>query len=274
VKARAFLAARLEGGDQEPLVFQEFVPGRSFSVEVIGVPGAYRTFPVTEIHVDDVHDCHLVTTPCALPPAVVDAFRRDAVKLAEEVSLHGIMDVETIYDEKAGVMKTLEIDARLPSQTPAAILASSGINLLEELARFLGSIRLRTGRNDAAGLQDADPSCPADTILPAAGLQDADPSCPADKILPAAYENILVRNGDVILAGEHIMGEAGPLRILPGFCGTDVTLTDYEPGMETFHCISIQREKTFSLLAEKRARSHQLLADLKKNRPDPFNACD
>ena len=41
------------------------------------------------------------------------------------------MDLEVI--EHNGIFKVLEIDARIPSQTPTAVLHSSGMNLLEEL---------------------------------------------------------------------------------------------------------------------------------------------
>jgi pyrrolysine biosynthesis protein PylC len=30
--------------------------------------------------------------------------------------------------------------------------------------------------------------------------------------------------------GEHVMGSAGPLQLVPGFFGADEALTDYEPG--------------------------------------------
>lgn len=42
------------------------------------------------------------------------------------------MDVEAIATPRG--LRVLEIDARIPSQTPAAVEAATGINLLEELA--------------------------------------------------------------------------------------------------------------------------------------------
>lgn len=43
------------------------------------------------------------------------------------------MDVEAVATRKG--LRVLEIDARIPSQTPAAVEAATGINLLDELVR-------------------------------------------------------------------------------------------------------------------------------------------
>ncbi|MDR2486795.1 MAG: ATP-grasp domain-containing protein [Clostridiales Family XIII bacterium] len=118
-------------------IAQEYLPGRAFSVEVIGCPGHYRCYPLTEIHVDGGMDCCRVTVPLALgsDPAV-QALYSDTLRLAEATGLYGIMDVEAIWHE--GLMKVLEIDARFPSQTPAAVYASVGINYIEELLSLVG----------------------------------------------------------------------------------------------------------------------------------------
>ena len=60
-----------------------------------------------------------------------DELRDISVKIAELIELKGIMDVEVIDDE--GILKVLEIDARIPSQTPTVVYHSTGVNLLEEL---------------------------------------------------------------------------------------------------------------------------------------------
>ena len=53
------------------------------------------------------------------------------------------MDVEAIATPRG--LRALEIDARIPSQTPAAVEAATGINLLKELAESavggLGPVR-------------------------------------------------------------------------------------------------------------------------------------
>ncbi len=57
------------------------------------------------------------------------------------------MDVEAILSPKG--LRVLEIDARIPSQTPAAVEAATGINLLEELVLSAdGGLRLPRKTNN------------------------------------------------------------------------------------------------------------------------------
>ena len=44
------------------------------------------------------------------------------------------MDVEVILDD--GVMKVLEVDARLPSQAPTTVYWSTGINIVQILGEL------------------------------------------------------------------------------------------------------------------------------------------
>ena len=47
---------------KEKFIVQEFVEGPSYSVEIIGQPGNYRTYEITEIFVDHVYDCNRAAT--------------------------------------------------------------------------------------------------------------------------------------------------------------------------------------------------------------------
>lgn len=118
-------------GNSEEWVIQEYLAGPSYSIEVVGCQGDYRPFQITELEMDDVYDCQRVLAPAELSPEKVQEFKDCAVKIARAISLNGIMDVEVIlHDHK---LKVLEIDARLPSQTPTVVYKSTGINLLEAL---------------------------------------------------------------------------------------------------------------------------------------------
>ena len=94
--------------------------------------------------------------------------------------------------------KLLEIDARLPSQTPTAVYWSSGLNIVELLAE--------TVRREAPPVVD----------------RTARRAC--------VYQHVRAARGMLEVLGEHVMGSAGPLRLVPGFFGADEALTDYEPG--------------------------------------------
>ena len=100
----------------------------------------------------------------------------------------------------AGVPKVLEIDARLPSQTPACAYHASDVNIVQVLAETF-----------AAGAAPA-------------GLASGPAATAARR--GAVYQHVLVADGRVQVLGEHVVGAAGPLRRCDGLWGADVVLTD------------------------------------------------
>ena len=127
-----FLASR----DRNEWVAEEFLEGPSYSLEVIGTPGNYRTYHVTELFMDPVYDCKRVLSCPDFPADLKKQLEEETIALAEMVRLHGIMDVEVI--ESNGVLKILEIDARIPSQTPITVYHATGWNMMAEMARVFG----------------------------------------------------------------------------------------------------------------------------------------
>ena len=202
-EAEACFRSKAEGD-----IIQEYLEGPSYSIEVIGKPGNYRTYTVTEVHVDSVYDCNMITSPVKLPEAKLRRFSDIGIRLAELVKLKGIMDVEVIDDGED--LKVLEIDARIPSQTPIAVLKSSGMNLLKELAdvTLYGEFR---DENTAGG---------------------------GEKIF-CAYENYKKTDGVITSEGEHIMRNAKPLTYREDFLGSMETMTDYADDEADFRGIFI-----------------------------------
>jgi pyrrolysine biosynthesis protein PylC len=49
-------------------------------------------------------------------------------------------------------------------------------------------------------------------------------------LVGVVYEHIKVTSGAVEVCGEHIMADAGPLRLEPGFFGAHEAITNYAPG--------------------------------------------
>jgi pyrrolysine biosynthesis protein PylC len=43
-----------------------------------------------------------------------------------------------------------------------------------------------------------------------------------------SYEHIRVSGGAIEFAGEHVMSNAGPLRLIAGFCGADEAITNHQ----------------------------------------------
>ncbi|MBP2030155.1 pyrrolysine biosynthesis protein PylC [Methanohalophilus levihalophilus] len=105
------------------MLVEEYVTGPVISLEVVGNGQDYAVGQQTQVHIDDVYDCHKVT-----PMETDGNFREISYQLAKNLNLKGIMDVEAIASQSG--IRVIEIDARFPSQTPTVVYHSSGINLL------------------------------------------------------------------------------------------------------------------------------------------------
>jgi len=199
-------------------VIQEYLTGRSYSIEVVGKPGNYKTYEVTELFMDEIYDCKRVTAPVDISDEMKNHFSDIAINLASILQLKGIMDVEVIEDN--GELKVLEIDARIPSQTPTVVYHSSGINFIEELSNNFCNKELKTISQKTKK--------------------------------HVAYEHLLIDDECIKVQGEHIMGTVKKLRLLTNFCGADEVLTDYEQGKSIFRGTFINISETEDGLNKKR----------------------
>lgn len=204
-------------------VLQEYIEGPSYSLEVIGIPGNYHTFQVTDLEMDAVYDCKRVSAPTELLSEYVDQFKEISLQIAEAIQLRGLMDVEVILHN--GQLKVLEIDARLPSQTPTVVYLSTGFNILN---------------------------------LPIPKFPDSQIQFSQRGII---YEHIKVSPDILEICGEHIMAEAGLLHLQEGFFGADEAITNYITGRDEWVATLIidgpDREKAW----EKR---EQVINEIKK----------
>lgn len=175
-------------------IAQRFVSGPSYSVEVIGMPGQYITPQVTDLHMDEQFDCKCVTAPSELPKNIVSELEKTAVRIADTIELNGIMDVEVILDRE--LLRIIEIDARLPSQTPAAVYWSIGVNMLTLMRDIFVNKR-------------------------------KPPIKSSSPCRPVWFEHIKVSEGTLTICGERIMSHAGPVQVESDFFGADEAITDY-----------------------------------------------
>jgi pyrrolysine biosynthesis protein PylC len=178
------------------LVLQEFIQGPSYSLEVIGAHGYYTPIQITDLEMDATYDCKRVLAPTILSGDLCRIFEKLSVDIAHALNLQGIMDVEVILNN--GELKVLEIDARLPSQTPTAVFWSTGLNLVKMLGELF--------------------------MFP-------DRPFPQTKALRGVvYEHIKVSSGRIEVAGEHLMSGADPLHVQPDFFGADEAVTNFTEG--------------------------------------------
>lgn len=226
-EAAAFLA---ECRHPEEWIVQEYLEGPSYSVEVIGVPGNYRTYAVTQIHMDQVYDCCRVTAPYFVGEPKERRISEIAQRLAELVGLHGIMDVEVIDDGED--MKVLEIDARLPSQTPIAVLTCSGMNYVRELADIFCAGEFRSKQAVPQGFSVYE-------HYRRVSGEDGQEDGQTDRT-------------EILQEGEHMMAEVGPLSLLTDFCGCQEVMTDYSGDAGPFRGIFISWDETREGLEQRR----------------------
>lgn len=189
-------------------VIQEFVSGKSVSIEVIGNGETFRSYVTTEVVLDSNYDCKMVICePGILCREDDEEFSAIGTNIADAIGLKGLMDVEAIFTDRG--LRVLEIDSRIPSQTPAAIYAGTGVNLLDEF------VRSATGKDSAAKKEGR----------------------------YATYEHYLIKNKDLITCGEKQFGHVTDPYITEGLFGDCELITDYRPGKTEWRATAITKGK-------------------------------
>jgi 3-methylornithine--L-lysine ligase len=251
------------------VVVEEYVAGPSLSLEVLSWGGRAVPLQITGLEFDAGHDCKRVVAPVvemargaggpsaglsppapggscdwasAVPSGTLAAFDAVGVRLARGLGLNGLTDIEVLVRD--GVPLVLEVDARLPSQTPTAVYWSSGLNILEALL---------------------------ETVLAGCLPQEI------DRVARRAcvYEHVHAHQGQLEITGEHVMGTARPLRLIRGFFGVEEALSDYRPGAEQWSATLIS---TAPAIAEARAAADQAVREIACHeelhlRPDAGGTC-
>jgi pyrrolysine biosynthesis protein PylC len=201
-------------------VIQEYLQGPSFSLEVIGWDDSCRILQVTDLEMDAGYDCKRVLAPSVLPPVLQKKFAKIGKNIAGQLRLKGIMDIEVILHE--GELKVLEIDARLPSQTPICVYHSSGINMIELIVGIF-----------------------LDNALPE--------QVAAKKTQHVLLEHVKLTPEKLEVCGENLVGGSGPLICLKDFFGADEALTDYRHGKDHWVATLIIRGKNRKELLRRHA---------------------
>ena len=207
-------------------VVQQYLDGPAYSLEVIGAAGECKSLVVTDLEMDPGYDCKRVTAPTALSETLCRRFESLGLQLARAIGLNGIMDVEVILHR--GGLKVLEIDARLPSQTPMAVYHSTGINMVELLA---------------------------EVFLEGVCTSSFDPKQSGGVVL----EHIRVTPESIRTQGEHVMWVEEPLFLQTGFFGADEAITNYRPGRTHWVATLIFRAGNREAAWQKRCRALEAL---------------
>ncbi len=213
----------------EDIVLQEFVQGPSYSIEVLGVPDQHTPLQVTELEIDENYDCKRVLAPTDLSDSLTSDFERIANMLANLLGLRGLMDVEVILHENE--LKVLEIDARIPSQTPTTVYWSTGVNMVQMLGDLFTKGTCKR----------------LNYPIPGKGV---------------IYEHIKVSPNMLKVAGERIMSGVSPLQIQTDFFGADEAITNYTPNCDEWVATLIVCEKDRD---SARAKRNRVIADIQQH---------
>jgi pyrrolysine biosynthesis protein PylC len=216
--------AELRRQGHEP-VCEEFVCGPSLSLEVVGLGGQQQALLPAALEFDAGYDCMRVTAPVEAPAALLASFAQSSLLVAQALHLDGVMDVEVMC--AGDQAKVIEVDARLPSQTPTAVYHACDVNIVALLTEGL----------ERGALPPAD--------------------CTPQRAV--VYEHVRVADGTLAVCGEHVMATARPLHLRPGLFGAHEVLTDWDGTAASWVATLISRGDD---LAEARAAAADVRAGI------------
>ena len=199
---------------------------RFWSIEVIGNGETARSYVTTEVVLDTNYDCKMVRcNPNILSEEDETEFRRVGKDVAERMGLKALMDVEAILTPKG--LRVLEIDARIPSQTPAAILQGTGVNLLEEL--MTTALGKPVDREPVRG--------------------------------SSVYRHLVFKDGVLRSSGEKEFGKVRNPVISQGLFDSEESISDYEPGKREWRATLMHSGATEEEVDEKCRLSIERILD-------------
>jgi len=193
--------------DQEVIV-EEFVEGLAISLEVLAMKGNPVSFQITDLEFDESYGCKRVTAPTVIPNRIKTTFIETGLKIANGLNLNGLTDVQSIVTSSNSI-KTNEINARLPSQTPTVVFHSTGINIVEEIANMFLKNTLTSNKVDIEK--------------------------------GVVYQHVSIRDRSLKVQGEHIFADAKNLMHELNFFGADEAITN-------FFCNDINEKRVATLI--------------------------
>lgn len=231
----------IEQHQGESLFGQAFYEGPIYSIEVVCDNGVATQYLITEVVVDAEYDCHRIVAPADIPAKLKEQIKDISLRIGQALQMKGIFDIELVLH--GSVPYVLEIDARMPSQTPIAVYYACGVNLVVETARsFLAPLMLQAEVDESPGI-DLDDSACSYVIL----------------------QHVCVKGNtlqDIHLIGEGQLKGAPPFIKQDGFCGTDSALVSTDTQLGYTYATLIAKDVSHDLVADKMNRIIKQLAGM------------
>ncbi|WP_309493521.1 3-methylornithine--L-lysine ligase PylC [Candidatus Hecatella orcuttiae] len=189
--------------DREYLI-QEYVEGPSLSLEVLSWNGEGQPLQVTGLEFDRTFGCKRVVAPCRLDSFLEEEIFEMGRRMAEGLNLSGLTDVQLILGPQG--IRVIEMNARLPSQTPTVVYHSTGVNMVELLCSLFTQGNLRPVK------------------------------IPDQKAV--IYQHVKIEGKQLTVTGEHSLSDAEGLRFEKNFMGADEAVTNLNPEGEAEGCVA------------------------------------
>ena len=230
--------------DNQPdeTVIQKYLEGPSYSLEVMAYQGDSRGIQVTQLEFDSGYDCKRVLAGPNTGNNITKTLFELGEQVAEVLDLSGILDIEVIDTGKE--LKVLEIDARLPSQTPSAVYHSTGVNMVKLLVDCWTDGSLPVCKNDY---------CQKQAVI---------------------LEHYQFRDGVLKVSGEHVLASAQGLQLHRNKFSANVLLSNFERSPQDWVATAIYVKNTKDQVWEVRNRALQQIQETFQSKtfldPVPF----
>jgi pyrrolysine biosynthesis protein PylC len=206
-------------------VVQKYLEGPSYSLEVLARHGSGTGIQVTQLEFDSDYDCKRVLAGPNTGKTIAQELFDLGIRIADILGLSGILDIEVI--DTGNQLKVLEIDARLPSQTPSAVYHSTGVNMVEMLAQ-----------------------CWTESNHP----DHARFSGPERAVI---LEHYRYKGGVLEVVGEHVLADARGLKVYKDMFSANVLLSNFERLPQDWVATAIYIADTETQVWESRNRALQ-----------------
>ncbi len=174
-------------------MIQEYTSGCFLSLELNGLSGASCPLQITTLEFDQTFGCKRVFVPSKLSGKIKHEIIEIGNKIVKGLKLIGLTDIQIVALDE--VVKVVEINARLPSQTPTVVYHSVGLNMVELLYKLFRERRI--------------------------------PKVEFGSEKAVIYQHLQISNSDLKVVGEHSLSRASELRLERDFFGVDEAITNF-----------------------------------------------